>query len=98
MLLRILEWTAAAALAFAVVPVLASEPACKASVCSDDAWPVLQTAAPAFALDQHVGSEVIEEMVASHIATDDSVTEHEETVHLHRYALLSEVLEQAERP
>lgn len=98
MFYRILEWTAAAALAMTSVPTLASEPTCTASVCREDGWPAMKTAAPPIVLDQHFSTKVIGEMVANHVTTDDSVTEHEETVHLHQYASLATVMEQAEEP
>jgi len=98
MLLRILGWTAAAALAVVSVPALAEETGCTASVCTDVTWPAMETAAPAIALDQHYDASVIEDLVASHLATDESVVGHEETVHAHQYATLDEVEEMFEEP
>lgn len=97
MLLRVLEWTAAAVLALACVPVLA-ETECSASVCQDGTWPTMEISALPIVLDQHFDDEVIADMVSGHVTTDESVAGHEETVHLHQYASLDEVMEQAEQP
>lgn len=95
MLLKMLGWVAAATVAS--VPVLAAGTECNASVCQDPTWPAMELAAPAIALEQHAENEVIEELVASHLATDESVVGHE-TVDITQIAALDDILEELEEP
>jgi signal recognition particle receptor subunit beta len=98
MLLDVIRWAASAVVVVASAHTLAAEPGCTASVCADATWPAMVVAAPAFDLDQHFGTEVIADMVNSHAATDEPVAEHEETVHLHQYASLDEVMARTSEP
>jgi hypothetical protein len=95
MLLKMLGWVAAAAVAS--VPMLAAGTECTASVCQDPTWPAMELAAPAIALEQHETPEVIEELVASHLTTDDTIVDHE-TVDVTQVAVLDEILEALEEP
>lgn len=95
MLLKMFGWSAAAALAMAS-PVLAEETVC--SVCRDPTFPATENLAPAIPMEQHVSTEVIEETLAHHAATDENVTGHEETVHVHQLASLEDIEEMMEEP
>lgn len=95
MLLRMLGWSAAAALAMAS-PALAEETVC--SVCRDPTFPSTENVAPAIPLEQHVSTEVIEETVAFHADRDENVTDHEETVHVHQFANVEDIEEMFEEP
>lgn len=97
MLRKMLAGTAFA-LALACLPALASETECTISVCEDATWPEMEIASEPLALDQHAETDVIEELVASHIHVDESVTDHEQTLHMHQVARLDEAVKQMERP
>jgi hypothetical protein len=98
MLQRILRWTAAAALGVAALPALPAGEACTATVCGDPTFPATERLAPAIALEQHVGTEVIEAKQAALATEDKSVAEYGEASHHHQYASLEDVIAMAEEP
>lgn len=98
MLLRMLSWAAAAALAMTSLPVLAAGEECTASVCWDPTFPATENLAPAIVLEQHAGTDVIEEKQAVLATEDKSIAEFVEAPHSHQYASLEDVIAMSEEP